>query len=398
MGFSEPIIHIDMDAFFVECERLENPALVGKPVVVGGAGKRGVVAAASYEARRYGIRSAQPMIRALRTCPQLVVVPPRHDLYRRVSEQVFEILRATTPLVEGLSIDEAFLDVGGLHVHYPSSVAIAESIRASIKETIGIPSSAGIAGNKLLAKLASDSAKPDGSRHVPIEHQLEFLHALPVRRLWGVGEATYASLERYGVQTVGDLAAIPERRLVSDLGAVVGHALYALAQGQDSRPVEPSTEVKSVSVEVTYPEDLHDPPQVRVEVLRHATKVGARLRRAGLAGRTVNLKVRFSDFSTPTRSITLESPTDVARDIHHAALDLLERIPRRGVGIRLLGVGVSNLSPASAPRQLATDRSPKWDDLEAAVSTVRERYGDESVGPASLGGKTIAPDSAEPAS
>lgn len=396
MGFSEPIVHVDMDAFFVECERLEDPSLVGKPVVVGGAGSRGVVAAASYEARLFGIRSAQPMARALRACPDLVVVPPRHHLYREVSEQVFEILRAATPHVEGLSIDEAFLDVGGLHAHYGSSLEIAESIRTRIRESIGIPSSAGIAGNKLLAKLASDSAKPDGVRLIPADEALEFLHALPVRRLWGVGEATYASLERYGVQTVGDLAAIPERRLVADLGAVVGRGLHALASGRDPRPVEASSEMKSVSVEVTYESDLHDPGQIHVEVLRHATRVAARLRRAGLAGRTVHLKVRFSDFSTPTRSVTLESPTDVTRDIHRAASELLAKVPRSGIGVRLIGVGVSNLSSASAPRQLATDRPAKWDDLEDAVSAVRDRFGEGAVGPASLGQSPERGESGDP--
>lgn len=384
MEFQEPIIHIDMDAFFVECERLEDPTLIGRPVAVGGTGERAVVASASYEARRFGVRSAQPMAMAVRACPRLVIVPPRHGRYREVSEAVFRIMRATTPAVEALSIDEAFLDVSGLRRHHSSPVQVASSLRMQIRNEIGIPASAGVATNKLLAKLASESAKPDGLRHVPEEDQLGFLHALPVRRLWGVGEATYAALERYGVATVGDLASIPERRLVAELGSVMGRHLHALAWARDDRPVEPSSEAKSISVEATYEVDLHDPAVVRTEILRHATKVAARLRRSGLSARTVTLKVRFSDFATPTRSVTLDAPTDVARDVYRAAVDLLERIPRRGIGVRLIGVGVTGLMSASAPRQLATDRPVAWDDLEAAVAKVRERYGDESIGPASL--------------
>lgn len=394
MRFAEQIIHIDMDAFFVECERLENPQLVGKPVVVGGAGARGVVASASYEARQFGVQSAQPMSRALRACPQLVVVPPRHELYRTISERVFSVLRATSPVVEALSIDEAFLDVSGLRAHYSSGAEVAQHVRGSIREQVGIPSSAGLAANKLIAKLASAAAKPDGLRVVVVDDQLEFLHALPVRRLWGVGEATYAALERYGVHTVGDLAKLPEKRLVADFGSVMGLSLSDLAWGRDDRPVESSAEAKSVSVETTYDVDLHDPASVRNEVLRHSTRVAARLRRSGLAGRTVTLKVRFSDFTTPTRSITLESPTDVARDIDRAAATLLDRIPRSGIGVRLLGVGVSGLGDASAPRQMAIDRPAKWDDLEDAVTEVRERFGEQSVGPASLS-RSARPDRSE---
>lgn len=373
-----------MDSFFVECERLRDTSLIGVPVVVGGGGNRGVVASASYEARAAGVRSAQSMAQALRLCPRLVVVPSDHGFYRSVSESVFSALRSFTPLVEGLSVDEAFLDVSGLTRHYETSRHIAEAIRAKIIAEVGIPSSAGVAGTKFMAKLASTAAKPNGLIHVPVETQLGFLHSLDVRALWGVGEAAHAALERVGVGTVGELAAIEVAALQRLLGASAGAHLASLARAEDPRPVVPTSEAKSISAEQTYAEDLHDPAIIRTEVLRHATKVAARLRQAGVAGRTVTLKLRFKDFDTPTRSVTLASATDVTRDIHHAALELLDRMPRRGVGVRLLGLGVSQLEPNDVPRQLATDRPAKWDDLEDAVEVVRKRYGESAVGPAVL--------------
>ncbi len=227
--FTEPILHVDMDAFFVEVERLDDPRLVGRPVVVGGAGARGVVAAASYEARAYGVHSAMPMVEARRRCPQAVVVPPDHRKYGAMSRRVFEIFRSFTPQVEGLSVDEAFLDVGGLRLHYKSPVDVAGAIRARIRSDLHLPASVGIASNKFLAKLASEEAKPDGVFHVKAGHELEFLHPLPVRRLWGVGEATYAALEALGVATVGDLAAVPEHVVAQRVGGAVGHHLLELA-------------------------------------------------------------------------------------------------------------------------------------------------------------------------
>lgn len=373
-----------MDSFFVECERLRDATLIGLPVVVGGGGNRGVVASASYEARGSGVRSALSIAQALRLCPQLVVVPTDHGFYRSVSESVFSVLRSFTPLVEGLSVDEAFLDVSGLTRHYETSPQIAETIRATITSDVGIPSSAGVAATKFMAKLASTSAKPDGLMHVPIETQLSFLHGLDVRALWGVGEAAHAALERVGIRTVGELAALEVAALQRLLGASAGAHLASLARAEDLRPVVPTSEAKSISAEQTYAQDLHDPAVIRTEVLRHATKVAARLRQAGLAGRTVTLKLRFQDFETPNRSVTLPSATDVTRDLHHAALALLERMPRRGVGVRLLGLGVSQLEPNDVPRQLATDRPAKWDDLEDAVEVVRKRYGEDAVGPAVL--------------
>ena len=383
--FPEPIIHLDMDAFFVEVERLRKPELRGRSVVVGGAGPRGVVASASYEARTFGVRSAMPVGRARRLCPQLVIVPPDQSEYRRKSSTVFEILRRFTPHVEGLSIDEAFLDVRGMRHHFENAQSVAQGIRSTIRDEVGLPSSAGIASNKLLAKLASQEAKPDGVHLVPAGGIEEFLHPLPVRRLWGVGEATYAQLERLGVETIGDLAGIPRDTLERRIGATLGRHLHQLARGIDERPVVGGGgETKSISVEVTYDTDIEGTDRLSAELLGQSDQVADRLRAAGLAGRTVTLKVRFSDFTTITRSRTLESATNVGRDIYRTACHLLERSEVGERPVRLIGVGLSMLSTAGTPNQLATDRPAVWDDLADAVTEVRDRFGSGAVKPARL--------------
>lgn len=383
-ALTEPILHVDMDAFFVEVERLHDPSLRGRPVVVGGTGNRSVVAAASYEARRFGVGSAMPMTRARRLCPNLVIVPPDHSRYGAVSEQVFAILRSFTPLVEGLSVDEAFLDVAGLRLHHASGREVAEAIRASIRSGIGIPSSVGVATTKFIAKLASARAKPDGVLVVPAGEELVFLHPLPVGALWGVGQATHAALEQLGVETIGDLAALPERTLRTRLGDSVGVHLFELSHARDPRRVEPDGDTKSISVEQTYEIDLVGVEHLEVELLRHAERVAARARRAGLAGRTAHVKVRFADFTTITRSETLPAATNVARDLYQAGRRLLGRA---GVGerpVRLIGIGLSALSAAGEPRQLAVDRPAKWDELAAAVGSVQDRFGTAAVEPARL--------------
>lgn len=372
-----------MDAFFVEVERLRSPELVGKAVAVGGTGPRSVVAAASYEAREFGVRSALPMGRARRQCPHLIVVPPDHARYRQVSEQVFAIFRSVTPLVEGLSLDEAFLDVGGLRHHYPSAVDLAERLRAQIRSDLSLPASVGVASNKFLAKLASEAAKPDGLCHVPAEGQIEFLHRLPARALWGVGEATHAALEQMGVDTVGDIAAIPAHLLARRLGDAHGRHLHELAHGIDPRPVEPDAAAKSVSVEETYPVDLTGPETIRAELLAHSDVLASRLRRAGLAARTITLKVRYGDFTTVTRSESLAAPIDIARDINAAAQALAERVDLTAP-VRLLGVGGSGLEAADAPRQLGASEAEGWDRVADAVDTIRSRFGDASIEPARL--------------
>ena len=383
-GFTESILHVDMDAFFVEVERRDRPELRGRPVVVGGTGGRSVVAAASYEARTFGIGSAMPMVHARRLCPAAIVVPPDHGKYRTASEQVFEVFRSFAPLVEGLSLDEAFLDVSGLRRHYPDPVAIGEEIRERLRADLGLPASVGIASNKFLAKLASEVAKPDGIRHVPADRSLEFLHPLPVRSLWGVGEATHAALERLGVHTIGDLAEVPPAALEKHLGRVAGAHLHALAWGRDERPVVPGSAAKSVSVEQTYERDLRGHEAIEGELLRHADRLAGRLRSAGVAGRTVTLKIRFADFSTITRSVTLGSGTDVARDLYRAARDVLRKVDLGTKPVRLVGLGATALTPATAPRQLAVDRPAKWDDLAGAVDEVRQRYGTGSIRPARI--------------
>lgn len=382
--FAEGILHVDMDAFFVEVERRDRPDLRGRPVVVGGTGNRGVVAAASYEARTFGVNSAMPMVHARRLCPKAVVLPPDHRKYRAASEDVFAIFRSVTPLVEGLSLDEAFLDVSGLRHHYPDAVAVGSEIRARLRTELNLPASVGVAINKFLAKLASEAAKPDGLRHVPADQNLVFLHALPVRSLWGVGQATHAALERLGVTTVGDLADVPAATLIKHLGQAAGNHLHELAWGRDPRPVVPESVAKSISVEETYERDLEGKEAVEGELLRHADRLAARLRAAGVAGRTVTIKIRFADFTTITRSEKLESSTDVARDVYRSARDLLGNVALAGRPIRLVGVGMTSLTAASAPRQLAVDRPARWDDLAEAVDQVRSRYGTGSIRPARL--------------
>lgn len=383
-GFTEPILHVDMDAFFVEVERRDRPELRKRPVLVGGTGGRGVVAAASYEARAFGVGSAMPMVHARRLCPAAIVLPPDHHKYRLASEQVFAVFRSIAPLVEGLSLDEAFLDVAGLRHHYLDPVAIAVEIRTRLRKELDLPASVGIASNKFIAKLASEAAKPDGLCHVPAVRTLEFLHPLPVRSLWGVGEATHAALERLGVQTVGDLAEVPPTTLRKQLGEAAGIHLHELAWGRDQRPVISASAAKSVSVEETYEQDLIGPAAIEGELLRHADRLAGRLRSAGVAGRTVTLKIRFADFTTVTRSVTLGAPTDVARDVYRAARELLENLGVGGKPIRLVGLGLAALVPASSPRQLAVDRPAKWDDLAEAVDQVRSRYGTGSIRPARL--------------
>ncbi|HEX6947211.1 MAG TPA: DNA polymerase IV [Acidimicrobiia bacterium] len=377
--WTEPILHVDMDSFFVEVERLDDPGLRGIPVAVGGTGPRGVIASASYEARRFGVHSAQPTANALELCPQLRVIPPSHGKYGEVSIRVFEVFRDFTPLVEGMSLDEAYLDVAGLRRHFASPVDVARAIRSEVRARIGLPSSVGVAATKLVAKLASQAAKPDGVRHVPVSEQVEFLHALPAKALPGVGPATGAALERLGIESVADLAATPERALESSVGPTMAHQLLELANGIDARVVQPDQKAKSVSVEETYDRDLVGWELLASAVSDHAIRLAHRLRRAGLMGRTVTLKVRYSDFETITRSRTLRDPTSSARELTAVGRALLDELaPKRPV--RLLGLGASQLESAESPRQLGFG-SDDWVKVEDAVFEVRERYGEGAIRP-----------------
>lgn len=383
MLFREPILHVDMDAFFVEVERLRNPKLRGIPVVVGGGASRGVVASASYEARLFGVHSAMPTAHARRRCRQLTVVPPDHDEYQRVSELVFELFRSVTPLVEGLSLDEAFLDVSGLARHYDHSADIGRQIRSRIRAELGLPASVGVASTKFVAKLASESAKPDGLRHVPRDQTLEFLHALPIRALWGVGEATHASLEGLGITTVGDLAQLPVNALAHRLGLSNAQHLAALAAGVDPRQVTPDREAKSISVSETYDSDLTSREQIETELLRLCNRLVGRLRRGGMGCHTVGLTVRYFDFVTISRHVTFDHVVDTGHGLWQTVKSLMKKVDFDRA-VRLLGVTCSGLIDPGSPRQLSTDGAPKWNDLAEAVDNVRSRFGAASVVPARL--------------
>jgi DNA polymerase IV len=393
------ILHVDLDAFYASVEQLADPALRGRPVVVGGLGARGVVAAASYEARRFGIRSAMPMARARRACPDAAFLAPRFDAYNDASRAVMAVLRSFTPLVEPLALDEAFLDVAGARRLHGTGPEIGAAIRTRVREQTGLVASVGVSTTKHVAKLASEEAKPDGLLVVDAGTELAFLHPLDVGRVWGVGPATRKRLDALGVQTVGDLAAIPEDTLVHALGAAQGRHLHALAWNRDDRAVEPNRAVKSIGHEETFPRDITDRADLEREVLRMSERVGARLRDAGMAGRTVSLKVRYGDFRTITRSRTSPEPTDVGAEVGSVARALLDAVDLGG-GVRLLGVSISQLAATRAVQeQLALDESAEERSgpshraaaVERSVDALRDRFGDDAVGLARLLGDDDRP-------
>ncbi|RYG77639.1 DNA polymerase IV, partial [bacterium] len=316
------ILHVDMDAFFASVELARRPQLRGRPVIVGGAA-RGVVLAATYEARAFGVHSAMPMTAALRACPQAIVVPPDHKAYHEVSLGVMEVLADVTALVEQVSIDEAFLDVQGARRRLGPPTTIAAQIRAQVLSRYGITCSVGIGATKFVAKLASGHAKPDGVLLIPRAATVDFLRALPVGALWGVGERTEASLARWGIRTVAELADSDVGTIQRAVGKVAGAHLHDLAWGRDPRPVQPGRAEKSVGAEETFGADEHDLGVVQAKALELADRCARRLRQRGLVGRTVSVKVRTSDFRTLTRSRSLTAPTDVGREIYLTSRDLL---------------------------------------------------------------------------
>jgi DNA polymerase IV len=403
----EPILHVDMDAFYASVEQRDDPTLRGRPVVVGGAGDRGVVAAASYEARRFGIRSAMPMVRARRLCPDLVVVGNHFDRYREVSRQVMGILTSITPLVEPLSLDEAFLDVAGAVRLFGEPPVIGERIRTQVREELDLPCSVGVGPTKSVAKLLSAEAKPDGLLHWPADEVVARLRPLPIAHLWGAGPRTVERLEGYGFRTVGQLADTDLRTLQRIVGDALGSQLHRLARGEDPRSVTPHEPARSVSAEETFDEDVDDPDELRREILRLAEKVGRRLRRAGLAGRTVTLKVRFASVETVTRSSTLAAPTDRTHDLVVVATGLLEGLRLERARVRLLGVGVSNLGDGDGARQLAlvADEAdagpvlaadPRWEDVDRVADRVAARFGGRGVSFAALLDDEEDPDTVSP--
>ncbi len=340
-------MHLDLDAFFASVEQRDKPSLRGKPVVVGGVGGRGVVSTASYEARKYGVRSAMSTREARARCPHAAFLNPRFHAYRETSQQVMEVLRALSPLVEPLSLDEAFVDLApaGLPAYDDATVrALAEQVRADVHEvTGGLTASVGIGTSKFIAKVASDLDKPDGLVVVAAGSEQELLRPMHVTVIPGVGPATAERLRRAGITTVADLERVSEDELVRVLGKAHGHGLHQLSRAQDDRPVVPERETKSVSVEGTYDTDLTDKRLMEGLVSRQAANVAERLRKSGLSGRTVTLKVRLHDFTTLSRSTTLDAPTDTAPTIARLARGLLAELDTTG-GVRLLGVGVSGLA------------------------------------------------------
>jgi DNA polymerase-4 len=385
------ILHVDLDAFYASVELLLDPSLAGKPVIVGGLGPRGVVAAASYEARVYGVQSAMPMARARRACPHAVFLPPRFDQYEAKSREVMAILRSVTPLVEPLSIDEAFLDVRGARRRIGTGREVAAHLRTRIRDETGLTASVGVATTKFLAKVVSEMAKPDGMIVVEPGTELQFLHPLPVSRLWGVGPATLAKLARIGAHTVGDVAALPDGALHAAVGKSTGAHLHALANNVDQRAVTPERVAKSIGAEATFPSDLHDREALHREIVRLADKVSARLRHAGHVARTFTLKVRFGSFETITRARTLPDATATSTVVAAVARELLAPIDVHE-GIRLIGISASQLGePQPAQGVLVlddgsndTDRDHRRAAVEQAVDAVRDRFGDRAVTPATL--------------
>ncbi|HLB40089.1 MAG TPA: DNA polymerase IV [Actinomycetota bacterium] len=370
----EPILHVDLDAFYAGVEVLKDPTLRGKPVVVGGTGSRGVVSSASYEARRFGVRSAMPAVRARRLCPDAVFLPPDFEAYRVHSNRFREVLLAHTPLVEPISLDEAFLDVGGATRLFGEPVQIAEKIRADVEREVGVTCSAGVAATKFVAKLASDHRKPNALVHVPVEQTLAFLEPLPVGRLWGVGDKTAELLGRLAIRTVGDLAHTPPSVLERLLGDASTRHLMALAHGVDDRGVIPYEAPKSVGHEETFERDLDDTTEILRELLHLSGRVAARLRDDGYRARTVTLKVRLANFTTLTRARTLGDATATGADLYHVASELYRALPGSGRRVRLLGVLASGLQQAGA-EQLALLRGERWSDVDRAMDRIEHRFG-----------------------
>ncbi len=380
---SEPILHVDLDAFYASVEVLKDPSLAGRPIVVGGAGSRGVVMSASYEARAYGIRNAMPAVRARRLCPDAVFLPPDFESYKAHSNRFREVLLAVTPLVEPVSLDEAFLDVSGAFLLFGEPPRIAAGIRSEVLAEVGVRCSVGVGPNKLIAKLASKQAKPDGLVVVRSGEVKDFLEPLPVRALWGVGEKTAETLARLGAKTVGDLSRTPPAILGRLVGEQHARDLHDLALGLDERPVVPYEAPKSVSHEETFGADLDAEHDLLREALALSHKVAARLREDGYRARTVTLKVRLANFTTLTRSRTLPAPTDVAADLYEVASDLYRGLPGARRRVRLLGVAATGLVPAGQ-EQLALLRGERWGDVERAMDRIEQRFGPGATMPATL--------------
>ena len=378
------ILHFDLDAFFCAVEEQHNPNLMGKPFAVGGRpDERGVVASCSYAARKFGVRSAMPMAHALRLCPTLIIVSSRHGNYGKVSKNVMAFLDELSPLVEKVSIDEAFLDVTDLP---ESGLSIARGLQRTIRRQLNLPSSLGIATNKLVAKIANDvgkaavrsSSPPNAITEVPPGEEANFLSPLPVTSLWGIGDKTAEKLDQMGIKTIGELADFSENRLIQLFGKY-GHDLYLRSQGIDKRPIATSHGIKSVSHETTFAQDVIEKAELRRVLLRLSDKVARRLRKANLCGNTVRLKLRWADFATITRQSTLPHATDQNSEIYNAVWELFLGAWHPSHAVRLIGVGVSGLGPPVRQLSLWEDDFRKEARLLSAVDELRNRYGDKIV-------------------
>jgi DNA polymerase IV len=379
------VLHVDMDAFYASASLIDRPELRGSPVIIGGGG-RSVVLSATYEARRFGVTSAMPMSRARRLCPQAVVIQPDFTRYAQISEAIMATFHSVTDVVEPLSLDEAFLEVSGARRRLGPPARIAQQLRDAIADEQGITCSVGVASTKHVAKLASGLAKPDGMIIVPVAEVLGFLHQLPVGALWGVGERTEEVLQRLGLRTVADIAHTPVETLRTALGDGTGTHLHQLAWGRDERAVVRQQREKSIGSDETFGHDVDDPVVIHRELLRLSDRTAARVRSAGLVGRTVTLKVRFADFTTITRSRTLRDPTDVSRDVYATARSLFDALGLQRARIRLVGVRMEGLvEAAGAPIQATLDEPDfGWRDADRAIDRASARFGAGAVRPAAL--------------
>jgi DNA polymerase-4 len=385
------ILHVDMDAFYASVAERDDPSLRGKAVVVG-AGARGVVLSANYAARKYGIRAAMPVGRAKRIAPHAVFVTPDHQRYSEVSAKVMEIFDSFTPLVEPISLDEAFLDVTGARKLLGTGREIAVEIRRKVEASEGITCSVGIAPSKFIAKLASGHCKPNGILEIPADRILNFLHPLPVNAIWGVGPKTAETLERLGLRTVADIANLPRETLIRALGQASGASLYELAWGRDYRDVTPNEPDKSISAAETFAQDIDDPEEILREFLRLTEKAAARLRENGYYAKTISIKVRFADFSTISRSKTLPLPIDSTHDIYEIAKSLYLALNLDRARLRLVGISLDNLSEAAPEQLLLGARERGWREADSAIDRAKLRFGGGSVRP----GRLIKKSSADP--
>ncbi|MDY4474897.1 DNA polymerase IV [Mitsuokella sp.] len=376
------VMHVDMDAFFAAIEQRDHEGYRGQPVIVGGLSGRGVVSTCSYEARRFGVHSAMPMVRARRLCPQGIFLPGRFERYRAVSREIFAIFARYAPVVEPLSIDEAFLDLTGMEHLMGTPLAYARKLKAEIREKTGLVASVGLAPNKFLAKLASDLRKPDGLVIVTPENMRAILDPLPVGRIWGVGRKTEQVLQRLGIRHIQELRGTPREKLAAAMGEHMAAHLLALADGQDDRPVAPREPAKSIGKEVTFPVDLQSQAEAEQVLLELAEKVGYRLRREGVKGRTVQLKLRLGNFKTYTRSRTLPEATCYDEEIYHVAQALYRSL---GIcqGIRLLGISVSSFD-CDAELSLFAEQTQKKERLYAAIDRIKDKFGERGITKAQL--------------